>query len=261
MLVLRCCYLGLKYHGFQIQPDVPTIQGTIQRILEEMGYEYAIYYSSRTDAKVSALDQIIGLRINRESIAYDLNKNLPRDIKIYAYTIVDKPIKSLVLSKEYLYIAPRFNIDKSIFDDIIDYINKKMKLSYYYLIKKQSSIDFKAAQMALRIQYNFDDKFIYLRIRGKRFYWEQVRRLVNLILSVALRIISLSTATEILDGKPYKSGIPPAPPEGLILWKTRTEIDSDFLKVLEKKIIEKWLISEVKKAILSANWVFPAREK
>lgn len=261
ILILRCCYLGLEYHGFQIQPSVPTIQSEIKRALEEMGYRFTIYYSSRTDSKVSALDQIIALKTDRRSIAYDLNKHLPEDIRIHAYTMSDKPIKNLVISKEYLYVAPKFNIDENIFRGIIDYINKKIKLNYYYLIKKRANIDFKEAQMTLRIQYNLDSRFIYLKTIGKKFYWEQVRRLVNLILSTALGIIRLNTAIEILNGKPYKSGIPPAPPEGLILSKTRTKIDHEFVEVLEKQVLEKRLLSKVKKAILATRWVFPPHEK
>ena len=56
-LALRVGYLGDAFHGSQIQPDVVTVQGELQRVLRLLGWwnseEHTMILGSRTDAGVN----------------------------------------------------------------------------------------------------------------------------------------------------------------------------------------------------------------
>ncbi len=256
MLVLRCAYFGAKYHGFQIQPDVPTIQGEIINSLIKIGIKHNIRYASRTDAGVSAVDQILLVNISDPSVVQLLNQNLPNEIKIHSFSLLNNFSFSQILYKEYLYVAPKFIVDINVLNKAIEFMNG-IRLNYIHLIKKPSQVSLSDVLMRIHINIKKDQSNLYFYVKSKKFLWEQVRRLVNCLLAVGLGRISLDTFKLILHGKPYPSGIPPAPPEGLILWRTKTPVDDKFIELTPRRKIEEWVLSSVKRAIMSSKWTLP----
>lgn len=86
-VMLTVAYDGTQYHGWQIQPNVSTIEGILNRNLSEMlGEPIEVIGASRTDAGVHSLGNIAvfdtNARIPAEKISYALNQRLPEDIKI-----------------------------------------------------------------------------------------------------------------------------------------------------------------------------------
>lgn len=80
-------YQGTAYHGWQIQPSAPTVQGTIEDRLQQMtNRPCRLRAAGRTDAGVHALGQVANLRTNSElslrSLFRGLNALLPDDISI-----------------------------------------------------------------------------------------------------------------------------------------------------------------------------------
>ncbi len=93
-LKLTVAYDGRAYAGWQIQPDKPTVQGTVQAIWQKLTQESVnVTAAGRTDAGVHALGQVVGVstssRLSNEDIHRALNALLPEDIKIVA--IEDAP--------------------------------------------------------------------------------------------------------------------------------------------------------------------------
>lgn len=80
-------YDGTRYHGWQVQPGVPTIQGrleeTLQRILD---HAVSVCGAGRTDRGVHAEGQVAHCRTDRpmkeDTLQRALNALLPPDIRI-----------------------------------------------------------------------------------------------------------------------------------------------------------------------------------
>jgi tRNA pseudouridine38-40 synthase len=57
---LRLAYDGRAFRGFQRQPGLPTVQETLELALVSLGLTGPLQVAARTDAGVSALDQVVG---------------------------------------------------------------------------------------------------------------------------------------------------------------------------------------------------------
>jgi tRNA pseudouridine38-40 synthase len=80
-------YDGTNYHGWQVQPELPTIQSALETALAEVeGRAVKIEGSGRTDAGVHALGQVAAFTLANpipvENLRKALNRLLPRDIRI-----------------------------------------------------------------------------------------------------------------------------------------------------------------------------------
>ena len=80
-------YDGTNYHGWQIQPLLPTIQGVLEDILTEIeGDPVKVEGSGRTDAGVHALAQVAAFALANpipvDNLRKALNRLLPRDVRI-----------------------------------------------------------------------------------------------------------------------------------------------------------------------------------
>lgn len=80
-------YDGTNYHGWQVQPGLATIQGTLQTVLAEIeGAPVHVGGSGRTDAGVHALAQTAAFDLANpipcENLRKAINRLLPRDIRV-----------------------------------------------------------------------------------------------------------------------------------------------------------------------------------
>jgi tRNA pseudouridine38-40 synthase len=80
-------YDGTAYHGWQIQPGLATIQGTLEAALSEIeGAPVHVDASGRTDAGVHALAQVAAFDLRNplpvENLKKALNRLLPGDIRV-----------------------------------------------------------------------------------------------------------------------------------------------------------------------------------
>jgi len=112
-------YDGTAYHGWQVQPGLPTVQGVIEETVKRIsGEEVRIIGAGRTDAGVHALGQVANFRTGKalapEIWRRALNGLLPPDIvaqhveaapedfdacrsareKTYRYVILNSPVPS-----------------------------------------------------------------------------------------------------------------------------------------------------------------------
>ena len=107
---LLCCvtYKGTEYQGWQKQPDTPTIQGEIEKVLSQiLNSEINIQGSGRTDAGVHAENQYFHFETEKEMdldrLRYSANCLLPKDIFIKSISKVNDDFHARYSAKEKIY--------------------------------------------------------------------------------------------------------------------------------------------------------------
>jgi tRNA pseudouridine38-40 synthase len=86
-------YDGTGFHGWQVQPGLATVQGTLAAVLEHMTGERVLPQGSgRTDAGVHALGQVASFALEAaipaENLVRALNRSLPQSVRVLAAEVV-----------------------------------------------------------------------------------------------------------------------------------------------------------------------------
>ena len=84
---IKLAYDGGTFHGWQIQPDLPTIQGVLEQIVSEIeGRPVDVAGSGRTDAGVHALEQVAAFSIANPiplaNLCRAVNRLLPHAVRV-----------------------------------------------------------------------------------------------------------------------------------------------------------------------------------
>ena len=84
---IQVAYDGTAFHGWQVQPGLPTIQGALEEIVSGMeGRPVHVAGSGRTDAGVHALGQVAAFSIENpiplDNLRRAVNRLLPHAIRV-----------------------------------------------------------------------------------------------------------------------------------------------------------------------------------
>ena len=108
---LTLAYDGTAYAGWQVQPDVPTLQGLVLAAARTvLGEGVRVVGASRTDAGVHALGQVVSLTTDRlldaATIARALNAHLPPDVRVVGAceAPADFDARRRAVGKRYAYV-------------------------------------------------------------------------------------------------------------------------------------------------------------
>ncbi|MCD2332529.1 tRNA pseudouridine(38-40) synthase TruA [Borreliella americana] len=221
-ILAEIAYDGSIYHGFQIQPTKPTVQGEIEKALMKINKKKVkIHSSGRTDKGVHAKRQIITFNI---IINIQLN-NLKKALN----AILSKnSIKILKLKYVKNSFHPRFNAQKRKYSYFIlnsdnyypwegyraHYVNKKLNINNlnqmaktlignhdfttFSCIKDESKSKFRHIHCA---KFKKRGKYIIFEIIGSSFLWKMVRSIIGTMLDIEIKKESISTFETILKSK------------------------------------------------------------
>ncbi|MBX2826847.1 MAG: tRNA pseudouridine(38-40) synthase TruA [Flavobacteriaceae bacterium] len=246
--LIKLQFLGFRYHGWQKQPDVLTLERmvsrTLQYVLEHANFK--ILAAGRTDAKVSAQMQYVELFLDDTPIDPDaflplFNRNLPQDIRALEIAEVDESFNIIEapIEKEYNYLfsfgekahpfaAPFMytvfeNLDialmkeaATLFEGTHDFRN----YTYKPTPETKTVVSISQSEIVLNDVFsaNFFPKTSYLyRVKGKGFKRHQIRLMMGALFDVGEGKRTLSDIEKsIADGVEIKlERIVPA--SGLIL--------------------------------------------
>jgi tRNA pseudouridine38-40 synthase len=232
-------YDGSGYHGWQAQPDRPTIQGEVTGAIARLtGKQVIVTGASRTDAGVSALGQVANIKIDTpiptENLAKALTEILPDDIavaeaadvpddfdaissaksKLYRYTIYTSPVRPV------LYIRHCWHIPAKL--DVVS-MDKAAKL----LVGTKDFKSFASAadtrQSSVRTITNClvkaDGEWIYIDVEADGFLYNMVRNIVGTVVEIGCGRWGPEKITEILGAKDRTAAGPIAPAAGLCLMR------------------------------------------
>ncbi len=107
---LRLAYDGRAYRGFQRQPGLPTVQESLETALRSLGITGPLQVAARTDAGVSALDQVVGFTARRgldpEELRTAVNGATPDSLVCLAAALAPAHFhaRASAVSRRYAYL-------------------------------------------------------------------------------------------------------------------------------------------------------------
>jgi tRNA pseudouridine38-40 synthase len=230
-------YDGTAYHGWQLQKDLPTIQGQLESTLEIIVREpVRVHGAGRTDAGVHAIGQTAHFEAPWEKSSRELqracNALLPKDIVIRRLERAPEAFhaRHSAHSKTYKYSI------------LNSYLRSPLMRAYSWHIQQPLDVA-SMNQAALRLLGSHDfaafgsptdgtpstvrkildaavtkqDDMIRFEITGTGFLRYMVRSIVGTLAPVGLKKITPADFGEILNSFDRSRSGPTAPPHGLCL--------------------------------------------
>lgn len=234
---MTVAYDGTAYHGWQIQPGVPTIEGELNRALSGILQEdIQVIGASRTDSGVHALCNVAvfdtDARIPGEKISYALNQRLPEDIRIQkseetAQDFHPRHCKSRK-TYEYRILNRQFPLPTRRLYAYFTYVPldlEKMRQAAAPLVGEH---DFKsfcspsaAVESTIRTIYDLtvekERDEIIIRVCGGGFLYNMVRIIAGTLMEAGRGNMQPEQVKEILAAKDRRAAGPTAPACGLTL--------------------------------------------
>ena len=237
---LDIAYRGTKYHGWQIQPNAISVQGTLnQKISMLLRTEVKTTGSGRTDTGVHAEKQVVHFDCNqiiKEDLVYKLNKVLPHDISALNLTKVTENFHARFSAKSRAYIY-RINTYKDPFLQDQSYLYTK-PLDFdtlqagCQLLKNNSNFEsFSKIKTSVnnfeceifKIEWKKSGENITFNIQANRFLRNMVRAIVGTMLDLGTHQITLQEFEEIIKSKSRKKAGYSVPAHGLYLTEVNYE--------------------------------------
>ena len=244
-------YDGTRYYGWEHQPDRPTIQGKIERVLgfmlmskedieregtDEPATIPEVIGAGRTDAGVHARGMVASVKLDTpldcDAIRDYCNRYLPDDIairevsvasdrfharynavgKTYQYTAFFGPVHP-VFNRKY-YTALEHDVDVEKMQQAADILTGEHDFKSFC---GNSHMKKSTVRLVDRIDVRRSKGYIYFTLHGTGFLQNMVRIIVGTLLLVGEGKLAPEDVSEILDAKDRKKAGPTAPAKGLML--------------------------------------------
>lgn len=236
-------YLGTNFHGFQVQPELRTVQGELNAALNQaFGLPCKVTGCSRTDAGVHANEFCLtfeceGGTIPADKLPIAVSRFLPEDLSLFYAEVCDNAFHPRydVKEKEYLYriinsrIYDPFEYGRAWFvaRPITDDGLAKMQEAARHFIGKYDYSTFMAEGSdvedtvrnvtALSVEKNGD--LLEIRISADGFLYNMVRIIVGTLTEVAFGRFSPDDIPSIISARDRSKAGMTAPADGLYLNK------------------------------------------
>jgi len=230
-------YDGTSFSGWQKQPEVPTIQGTLEERLAKLaGHPVDLLVAGRTDAGVHALGQVANFRTRSRlkplKIKEVLNQMLPHSIRVAAAKEVPLHFHATFHARAKLYrYVLRNTGDYTVFDRCF-YHQVRTPLDLSAMRRAASFLegthDFSAFRGTLgkranprrtlmKITVKKHGPNIVLDYLGESFLHQMVRILSGTLIYAGLGKIKPEDMRSILKSKDRRKAGPTLPHTGLFL--------------------------------------------
>lgn len=232
-------YDGTRFFGWQLQPELRTVQGVLEEKLSFiLGEDVRVHAAGRTDRGVHANGQVInfgtGSPIAADQLKVALNMNLPGDIFIREIDEVssDFHARFSAIQRTYYYRLGLWGESRSPFsghycwypEKNLDF--KRIEQATRYLVGKW---DFRSFAKRSDLDENtFCDvgeavweripEGFGLRVTANRFLPQMIRRIIAVLVDIGTIKQCPSLLEDILSGRKESWPQPwVAPPQGLVL--------------------------------------------
>jgi tRNA pseudouridine38-40 synthase len=232
---IELSYNGKKYHGWQIQPDVISVQEKLNKAVSTIFQEkIEVVGAGRTDTGVHASQMFAHFNLEKDvkgDIPHKLNSLLPADIVVYDVFAVDdeKHARFGAVSRSYEYkiwlgrnpFLLDFSWQIHSQDLNIDLMNEAAKLLLEYT-------DFQTFSKVKTDVYTYNcdvteafweqnGKELVFHISANRFLRNMVRAIVGTLLDVGSGKVSVADFRKIIESKNRGNAGLSVPAKGLFL--------------------------------------------
>lgn len=242
-LKLILTYDGTDFSGWQVQPDAPTVQGTLASAIGRITTEKVLPQASgRTDAGVHALAQVVTFvtesSVPTENFSKALNDILPTSIRVlqvgeapaefharhsakgktYRYRIYREAICPPFLAR-YVWHYP-YPLDEDAMVHAAKLVVGQHDFTSFAAVDPERGREDEPASNVRSIfsssWQRSGDEFVY-NVRGSGFLQHMVRNLVGTFILVGKKTLSVDDVTRILLAKNRSEAGATAPASGLYL--------------------------------------------
>ena len=244
-LRLILAYDGTDFHGWQRQPEAPTLQACVEEAIEKLtGSAAQVYASGRTDAGVHAVGQIANFHtaspIPCSNLVKALNDLLPATVRVkaadevpesfharydaraktYRYRILQRPICSPFLWR-FVCHCP-YPLDRTLMAQAAVHLRGQHDFSSFAAAGGLDDEDNKSVVREIfrsRFIWHPRTSILIYEVRGDGFLHHMVRNIVGTLIEVGRGQIAPRDVARILAAHDRTQAGPTAPAQGLCLVK------------------------------------------
>lgn len=251
-------YDGTKFSGWQILPKGRTVQGVLLEALRDVTgeAELSLYGAGRTDAGVHALGQVASFRTKKalpiETTLGRLNELLPADVAVrdlrlaapgfharhdatgraYRYQLALR--RSAFGKRTTWWVGTPLDV-RAMADAAQAFVGRHDFAAFTKRLKEQKStvVEVEEAVVVPR------GSLVLVRVVASHFLWNQMRRMVGVLVSVGRGQLAPQDIPQLLTGR---KPLPPlaAPAAGLFLEAVRYPGEPFLLPPLEPVGVPPW---------------------
>jgi tRNA pseudouridine38-40 synthase len=234
-------YDGTQYHGWQLQKNALTLQGTLEAVLARLfGQPIRVRVAGRTDTGVHALGQVVSFKsekiIELQRLHRALNALLPPDIVVrqvepvpdtfnprrdalsrtYRYQIWNHPWPSAIWAR-YSWHAP-FSLEREAMRQAAALLTGDHDFSSF---QGSDWVKHNPHRTVLRSAVYDGGEFLVYEVEARSFLRHMVRNIVGTLVDVGRGAISVEEFAEIFAARDRTRAGLNAPPQGLFLMEVK----------------------------------------
>ena len=236
-IALCVSYDGSRYHGWQHQDEVISVQQTLEYALACVAnHPVTVMCAGRTDAGVHATSQIVHFDTDADrsehAWVFGVNSNLPHDIAVqWAQEVsLDFHARFSALSRTYRYVLCNQPVRPGVFQKAVSWFYKPlnadlMQAACVHLLGEHDFSAFRGsgcqANHAIRTIYELSVKkqgrMLVIEVRANAFLLHMVRNIVGVLTDIGTGAKSTSWTKEVLESRDRKVAGMTSAPHGLYL--------------------------------------------
>ncbi len=244
---IHLAYNGANYCGWQTQPELPTVQLTLEQALTTLLRQpTAIVGCGRTDTGVHASDFYAHFNatdeVDTRQLTFKLNSFLPDDIAIYEiFAVRDNAharFDATARTYQYHVSDRRLPFKQGLYSRIyyrpnLELMNQGANLLMEYedftsFAKLHTQVKTNICHLSLAQWEEREDEWVFT-IRSNRFLRNMVRSVTGTLLDVGRGKLSLDGLRQIIERKDRCAAGVSMPPQGLFL--TRVEYPFEEIRI------------------------------
>lgn len=236
-IALGIRYDGSAYHGWQIQDDLKTVQGEVEKALSAVAdHPVFVVCAGRTDAGVHASAQVVHFDTTAyrsdHAWVFGANSNLPHDISIvWAKEVAENfHARYSAVARRYRYVIYNHEIRPAILRKAVAWHfrpldEKRMKAAAQYLLGEHDFSSFQGtdcqSKTPMRTIFQIEifriRRMVIIEVQANAFLLHMVRNIAGVLMAIGNGEKEPEWAEVVLKARDRRQGGVTVPPHGLYL--------------------------------------------